>query len=99
MKANSEDNPTWNQAMNGIHLSGYWKAMEVELGTLNKKDAWEEVKRTTEMQIVQSTWAFKCKRYPDGAVNKLKARFFVQGDTQIEGIDYFETFAPLCLGQ
>ena len=95
MKANLEDNPTWNQAMNGIHASGYWKAMEVELDALNKKGAWDEVERTPEMQIVQSTWAFKCKRYPDGSVNKLKARFCVRGDTQIEGIDYFETFAPV----
>ena len=30
MKANSEDNPTWNMAMRGIHSSSYWKAMELE---------------------------------------------------------------------
>jgi hypothetical protein len=45
-KANSEDNPTWDQAMNGPDRSGYWQACETELDTLqNKKDAWDVVDR------------------------------------------------------
>ena len=47
------------------------------------------------MNIIPSTWAFKCKHFPDGSVRKLKARFCASGDKQIEGIDYFETFAPV----
>jgi hypothetical protein len=42
-----------------------------------------------------STWAFKIKRYPDGRVKKFKARFCARGDRQQEGIDYFETWAPV----
>ena len=34
-------------------------------------------------------------RYPDGRVKKLKARFCAQGDKQIEGADFFETYAPV----
>ena len=37
----------------------------------------------------------KCKRYPSGEVRKLKARFRARGDRQIEGVDYFDTFAPV----
>jgi Reverse transcriptase (RNA-dependent DNA polymerase) len=33
--------------------------------------------------------------YPDGTVRKLKARFCVRGDRQLEGVDYFDTFAPV----
>ena len=47
------------------------------------------------MNVLPSTWAFRCKRYPDRRVRKLKARFCVRGDTQIEGIDYFDTDAPV----
>ena len=47
------------------------------------------------MNVLPSTWAFKCKRYPDGSVRKLKARFCVRGDKQKEGIDFFETYAPV----
>ena len=34
-------------------------------------------------------------RYPDGLIKKFKARFCDQGDMQLEGIDFFETYAPV----
>jgi Reverse transcriptase (RNA-dependent DNA polymerase) len=96
MKANSDDNPTWDEAMNGPDQAGYWKAMEKELHTLEEKmDSWDVVSRESWMNVLPSTWAFKCKRYPDGNIRKLKARFCVRGDRQKEGIDYFDTFAPV----
>jgi hypothetical protein len=67
--------------------------MTIELETLAiKKQAWEVVDREPWMNVLPSTWAFKCKRYPDGLVKKLKARFCVRGDRQREGVDFFETF-------
>jgi hypothetical protein len=47
------------------------------------------------VNILDSTWVFKRKRTPDGQVKKLKARFCVRGDQQIEGIDFFDTYAPV----
>ena len=47
------------------------------------------------MNVLDSTWAFKIKRFPDRLVQKLKARFCVRGDRQIEGINYFDTFTPV----
>jgi hypothetical protein len=35
------------------------------------------------------------KRYPDGLIKKLKARFCACRDQQLEGIDFFETYAPV----
>ena len=46
------------------------------------------------VNIPDSTWVFKRKQYPDGSVRKLKARWCVRGDHQIEGVD-FDTFAPV----
>ena len=91
----SNDTPNWNQAMNGPQSAGYWKACEIEVDTLTKKDAWKIVDRDQGMNVLPSTWSFKCKRFPDGTVKKLKARFCVRGDKQIEGKDYFETYAPV----
>ena len=45
--------------------------------------------------ILKGTWAFKLKRRPDGTPFKLKARYCVRGDLQREGVDYFETYAPV----
>ena len=47
------------------------------------------------MHVVPSTWAFKIKRFPSGLVRKLKARFCVRGDLQKQGVDVFETYAPV----
>ncbi len=38
---------------------------------------------------------FKCKRYPDGLIKKFKACFCARGDMKLEGINFFETYAPV----
>ena len=94
-KANAKDNPTWNEATNGPMSEIFWKAMDVELNTLNRKDVWTVVDQTDDMNVLESTWAFKVKRYPDGTICKIKARFCVQGYLQIEGVNFFNTYAPV----
>ena len=47
------------------------------------------------MNVLDSVWAFKIKRYPDGNLRKLKARFCVKGFQQIEKVNYFETYSPV----
>ena len=49
----------------------------------------------TMLNVIRSTWAFKCKRYPDGLIKKFKARFCARGDMQLEGVDFFETYADI----
>lgn len=94
-KANDADNPTWEEAMNGPDADGYWQAAQQEVQTLEKKETWDLVDRQDWMNVLRSTWAFKCKHYPDGSIRKLKARFCVRGDHQLEGVDFFDTFAPV----
>jgi hypothetical protein len=60
-----------------------------------KFDCCDYVLCSPDMNVSPSTWAFKIKRYPDGRVKKFKARFCARGDRQKEGIDYFETWAPV----
>jgi hypothetical protein len=47
------------------------------------------------MKVLSGVWALKRKRYPDGSICKLKARYCARGFEQVEGVDYFETFAPV----
>ncbi len=71
--------------------------MELELATLEALNAWEVVEYDPPSmpKVIRSTWAFKCKQYPDGLVKKFKARFCARGNMQLEGIDFFEMYAPV----
>eukprot|EP00956_Cyclotella_meneghiniana_P015029 scaffold22790_cov42-Cyclotella_meneghiniana.AAC.1 len=94
-EASKEDNPSWKQAMSGPFKEEYWKAAIKEIETLESMDVWEVVDRTDDMNVIDSIWAFKLKRFPDGMVKKFKARFCARGDQQLEGVDFFETYAPV----
>ncbi len=45
------------------------------------------------MKVINSTWAFTCKQYPDGLTEKSKAKFCACSNQQHFGIDFFETYA------
>jgi hypothetical protein len=76
-------------------------AAEWELACDDKKRSfktmgvYEIVPRPKGRKVVGSKWVFHIKRGPDGEIQKYKARVVVQGFTQIEGMDYDETFAPI----
>ena len=95
-KADAADNPRWNEAMSGPDAAGFMEACKKEIDTLFRlMKAWIVVDRQPWMNVIPSTWAFKRKRFPDGSVKKLKARFCARGDFQVEGVDFFDTFAPV----
>jgi Reverse transcriptase (RNA-dependent DNA polymerase) len=94
-KANSEYNPRYHEAMNGPDAEGFLEAMLIEYDQLQKKKAWFIVEKKKDYNVLGSTWVYKVKCYPDGRVKKLKTRLCVHGDQQIEGVDYFETYAPV----
>ena len=95
IKSSQNDNPRFDEAMNGPNSDGFWEAAAKEAAILQNIGTWEQVERKPEMNVIQSTWAFKIKRFPDGLVRKLKSRLCVRGDQQIEGVDFFDTFAPV----
>ena len=62
---------------------------------MDKMGDWDIFEHTPYINVLESTWAFKIKRFPSGIINKFKNIFFDWGDKQFEGVYYFETYAPL----
>ena len=57
--------------------------------------AWEIVYQYDSMNVIDPTWDFKFKCYPDGLIKKFKNQFCARGDQNLEGIIIFETYAPV----
>ena len=68
--------------------------MILEIANLEAIDAWS-VTDQLDHHIIASTWAFKCKRYPDGLIKKFKVCFFARGNRQLGRTDFFKTYAPV----
>lgn len=88
-KKHDPDNPTYTEAMSGDDQQHYIDAMMKEIMAL-------VLKQHTCHKILKGTWGgFKLKRLPDGTPLKYKERYCCQGDMQTEGINYFDTYAPV----
>ncbi|HEX4706357.1 MAG TPA: reverse transcriptase domain-containing protein, partial [Candidatus Udaeobacter sp.] len=94
--ANDDSDPrTYAEAMSRPDASQWELACDDEKRAFERLGVYEVVPRPKDRKIVGSRWVFRIKRGPDGTVQKYKARVVAQGFTQIEGIDYDETFAPV----
>ncbi|KAK2976688.1 hypothetical protein RJ640_004289 [Escallonia rubra] len=73
-----------------------WRdAMQSEIVALTTNNTWSLVPLPADKKTIGSKWVFKIKRRADGSIERYKARLVAKGYTQIEGIDYHDTFAPV----
>ena len=69
--------------------------MKEEFSSLQKNNTWELVDLPPRRKLVQCKWVFKTKFADDGSPLKYKEILFTKGYSQVHGIDYNETFAPV----
>jgi hypothetical protein len=86
---------TYKQALTSPDKEKWLEAMQKEYSSLIKNKVFELVPRPNDRAIVTCKWAFKVKRKVDGSIERYKARLCARGFTQVLGIDYEETFAPV----
>lgn len=73
-----------------------WRdAINEELRALSKNQTWQIMKLPKGKKLVGCKWVFTIKYNSDETVNKFKAHLVAKGYSQIEGIDSYETFAPV----
>ena len=69
-------------------------AMHEELHNFERNQVWTLVEKPEgEQNIIGTRWVFRNKQDEDGQVVRNKARLVAQGYTQVEGMDYGETYA------
>ena len=69
--------------------------MKEEFSSLQKNNTWELVDLPPWRKLVQCKWVFKTNFAADGSPLKYKAILVSKGYSQVHGIDYNETFAPV----
>jgi hypothetical protein len=66
--------------------------MTKEYQSIMNNDVWDIVPRQEGNFVVTSKWIYKIKHVADGSVEKYKETFVARGFSQVEGIDYDDTF-------
>ena len=90
-----EVQPSYEEARLRSDWPEWKKAIDVELQNLKEAGTWDVVERPSGVNIVDSKWVFRLKKDAEGKIVKWKARLVARGFTQVQGVDYFETFAPV----
>ncbi|GAA0168782.1 hypothetical protein LIER_23420 [Lithospermum erythrorhizon] len=74
----------------------YWiSAMQEELVQFQRNDVWELVPRPKDHNVIGTKWIFEKKSDELELVTRNKARLVAQGYSEVEGVDFEETFATM----
>src|ERR1044072_1281667 len=93
---NLENDPeTFEEAIKSQD-SAFWKeAIQEEMDSIMGNKTWKLVDLPPGSKPIGCKWIFKKKMIVDGTIDKFNARLVAKGFTQKEGIDYFDTHAPI----
>jgi hypothetical protein len=69
-------------------------AMQEELNNFTRNEVWHLVPRPNQ-NVVGTKWVFCNKQDEHGLVTRNKARLVAKGYSQVEGLDFDETYAPI----
>ncbi|CAI7885990.1 unnamed protein product [Closterium sp. NIES-53] len=82
-------------ALSGPYKEQWKVAIQEDLDALAERGTWKFVQMPEGRHAVGVKWIFKIKTGDKGQLERFKAWLVAKGYTQVEGIDYSETYAPV----
>ncbi|KAG8735095.1 hypothetical protein FRC10_011005 [Ceratobasidium sp. 414] len=91
----ADDRPTYAEAMKGPDLEFWREATTTEIAQLWATETFKPAKLPKGMKAIKCGWVLNKKRNADGIVVQYKGRLVAKGYSQVKGVDYELTFAPV----
>lgn len=73
----------------------WWEAMSNEIKALEENGTWTIQNLPEAKWPIRCKWVYKIKWWEYCSIERYKACFVAKGYTQVEGMDFHETFAPV----
>ncbi|KAL7280511.1 hypothetical protein ACG7TL_005443 [Trametes sanguinea] len=87
--------PSYAEAKKRPYWPKWQEAVQAELNSLVANNTWHVVPHSLSGNVIGSKWVLRIKKNAAGEIDKYKARLVAQGFTQVYGVDYYNTFAPV----
>jgi Reverse transcriptase (RNA-dependent DNA polymerase) len=89
------DSSTISSALASANKDKWLEAIVKEVSALEDAGTWTVVPHQPGMNILRSHLVLKEKRDTAGAIIKYKARLVAGGDSQVHGLDFNQSYAPV----